>query len=526
MPVCAGSLPRHVLCIVIGMAVLGLLHGASVAGFYSDTGTLHARHKEPPEAGSAGDGRLSTGGEGRGDDADAIDEKKGPRFKLGGTVKNLYLFHRTDNYLGEDPVTRTGKNLSADLTRLRFSPEFFYREAVTARLDLDSELVASNYGLSRDFTSAWRQSVYNDLLALEWEPYRGRELYFRIKAHRATVKLATAWFAATLGRQQIRFGSGRLWNPLDILTPVSPTFVEGVDEQKGTDAAKFDFYPNATTEITAAVDVKKSGNEIEHFNLRDCNYLVRAKTTVGDADCAVMGGYVSRRWVAGFDVAAILLDGMLRASAIVSVHGRGRFFFQANAGYEYAFKKGVVLLVEYFYNQRAINYDTELRAAAMAYAGGSMQRRSALDQAYQLITMSGGYSAASLAYEELKRRQGLSAQGYSRGGIRASVRSYRYLNRGQKTYLQLANEPLTVNQHYAAAAVGYDFHPLVRGDLFVIGDVQGRGIFFGPTMKINAYENLDFTIGMMGAVVFGGRASDFSEYRRHYLYYASGNYVF
>lgn len=508
--------------IVIAMAALFMTGGIGSGGLDVVRGTLFALTPVHDTGADPAPGGVRA----TADDENAIEENRKPQFKFGGTVKNLYQFHRTDNYLGSDPLSRGSKNLSADMTRLRLSPEFTYRETLTARVDLDNELIVSNYGRSRDFTAAWRQSQYNDLLTLAWEPYRGKELYYRIKAHRATVKVAAGWFALTLGRQQIRFGSGKLWNPLDILNPVSPTFVEGGDEQKGTDAVKLDFYPNDKTEITAVADLKKSGNEIEHFNLRDCNYLVRVKTSAGEADIAVMGGYVSRRGIAGFDVAAILFDGMVRASAAASIHDRRKVFFQANGGYEYTFKNGLFFLVEYFYNQKGLNYDRDLRAASIAYGMGTLDRMSARDRIHRAITLGDGYSTAALAYDEVRRRRGQPVEGYGTKSIKASLRSYTYLNRGQRTYLELANEPLTVNQHYAALALGYDFHPLVRGELFVIGDIQGRGVFFVPTLKINAYENLDFTVGMMGAVIFNNRASDFSELRKHYLYYASGSYVF
>ncbi|OHD64494.1 MAG: hypothetical protein A2176_02555 [Spirochaetes bacterium RBG_13_51_14] len=429
------------------------------------------------------------------DEGELEEGKKGPRFKFKGQAKNLYTFHRTDNYYGGNPLTMSSKNLSADLTRARLSPEFQYRELLTIKLDFDNELIWSNYGRSRDLTAYWRPSEYNDFLDLTWEPHRGPDIYYRMKIHRAYVKVSVDKFTATVGRQQIRFGSGKLWNPLDILNPISPTFVEGGDEQKGTDAVKLDFYPEDTTEITAVVDLKKSNNKIERFNLQDCNYIARVKTTVKDADIAILGGYVSRRGVAGFDFAAILFDGLIRGSVIASQAGDsyiskndpwyrqwyalrylipGRdikqgFYFQANAGYEYTFKKGVYLLVEYFFNQKALNYNKDEKMASYAAQFNAMN---------------------------------------------------------QKTYLQLANQFLTVNQHYAAVAIGYDFHPLVRGELFTIGDIQGHGIFWMPALNINAYENLDFTVGMMGAFVFNDTMSDFSEFRKNYLFYASGTYVF
>jgi hypothetical protein len=435
-----------------------------------DTGPVEENESVPApdgkkrDAGTKDEARGETGG-----GEDTLSEDKPAQFKFKGQVKNLYLFHRTDNFMGENPLTMSSKNLSADLTRVRLSPEFQYKELLTVKVDLDNELFYSNYGKSRDFTSYWRPSGYNDFLDLTWEPYRGPDVMYRIKINRAYVKLSVDKFTATVGRQQIRFGSGKLWNPLDILNPVSPTFVEGGDEQKGTDAVKLDFYPEDKTEITAVVDFKKSANQIEHFNMQDCNYIGRVKTSVKDADIAVLGGYVARRGVAGFDFAAILFGGMLRGSVLAYKPEKESIFFQANAGYEYTFKAGVYILGEYLFNQKAINYNDDLKAAVF-------------------------------------RQQACMTN--------------------QSTYFQLANQLLTVNQHYLALALGYDFHPLVRGELFTIGDIQGRGIFWGPTLRINAYENLDFAVGMMGAFTFNDRSSDFSEFRKNYLFYASGSYVF
>jgi hypothetical protein len=428
-----------------------------------------------------------------------VKEKRGPRFNVKGQAKNLYTFHLTDNYLGETQFTDSSKNLSADLTRVRLSPEFLYKDTITLKADYDNEIIWNDYGRSTNFKSYWRPSQYNDILHLSWEPSRGDDLYYRTKVHRAYAKFSVDKFSLTAGRQQIRYGSGKLWNPLDILNPISPTFVEGIEEQKGTDAVKMDIYPDGKTEISIVVNLKKSNDKIEHVNVQDCNYLIRAKSLIEEVSIGVLGGYLSRRGVAGFDFAAMLFKGMLRGSMMASqasndyksyyfttnltayasnldlrrlIPGKNEkraIYFQANVGYEYTLKNGLYVLVEYFYNQNATNYNKDLKAAL--------------------------YTAQFNAMD-------------------------------QKTYLQLANQFLTVNQQYIGAALGYDFHPLVRGELFMIGDVQGRGIFWGPTVKINAYENLDFTVGMMGSFIFNNKTSDFSEYRKNYLFYASGKYIF
>jgi hypothetical protein len=440
-------------------------------------GTARAAAAEPAENKSEKDEAPAADGE------EGEEEKNGPQFMFRGMVKNLYSFHRTNHYVGKDMAnsyisnsflgtdrhTLTTKNLSADLTRLRLSPEFRYGEILTMKTDLDSEIILSDYGMTTDFTSSWRPSQYNDFLRLSWEPYQDKNLYYRIKVHQIYAKLNVDKFTATAGRQQIRFGSGRLWNPLDILNPISPTFLEGADEQKGTDAVKFDFFPDQKTVVTAIMDFKKSNDSIRHFNMRDCNYIARVKATVETIDIAMLGAYVARRGIAGFDIASFLFEGVLRGSVIICKADSRPAYLQANVGYEYNFKKGVYLLVEYFYNQNAISHNRKIWGALYLSQANAMN---------------------------------------------------------QDAYLQLANQFLTINQHYAGAAIGYDFHPLVRGELFMIGDIQGRSVFFGPTLKINAYENLDFTIGLMGALSFDDRSSDFSEYRKHYQYYASGSYFF
>lgn len=422
---------------------------------------------------------------------DTLEENQGAQFKFKGQVKDLYSFHRTDKFFNKNPLLYKPKNLSANLTRLRLSPEFRYGDILTIRVDYDNELIYSNYGKSLYFKGYWRSSAYNDFLHISWEPYRGDEVFYRTKIHRAYVKVTIDYFSATIGRQQIRFGSGKLWNPLDILSPISPTFIESGDEQKGTDAVRLDFFPDDKTEITLIADLKKSNDKITHVNIKDCNYVLRAKTSIKDTDIAILGGYVTRRGLAGIDFASIVLDGMLRGSVMVSQAGepyledtdpwypvrymipgkneRSPMYFTANAGYEYTFKAGVFFLVEYFYNQKSANYNKDMKMAFYAKQFNAMD---------------------------------------------------------QKTYLQLANQFLTMNQHYLAVALGYDFHPLVRGEFFTIADIQGRAIFWAPTLRVNAYENLDFSVGVMGAFNFNGKYSDFSELNKNYLFSVSGSYVF
>ena len=388
-------------------------------------------------------------------------------FNITGLYKNLFTFQETDDYIpGKNPFDRENKKLASDLNRIRLSPELNYKEKIIIHVDYDNELVFSNFNKSYAFDAQYRPTEYNSLIDMTWEPYYVRNVYYRTKIHRAYAKLSLENITLTAGRQQIRYGSGRLWNPLDILNPVSPSAVEGAEEQAGTDAVKLDWFFSRETELSLVYDQKRHDNGFADTGPKDANSVARFKTVAGENEIALLAGFISRKAAAGIDASTILYKGMLRGSAIYFHPDEGSAYFVANAGYEYTFKNGLYFLAEYFYNENSLN------------------RNSALKNAYE---------------------QGL------------------YAGMNQKNYVLLANQFLTYNEHYAGLALGYGLHPLVRADLFFIYDFQGRGIFISPSLKYNVFENIDLVAGAMLAYVFSGsdRMSDFEPMKKYGLYYLS-----
>ncbi len=385
-------------------------------------------------------------------------------FKFKGQFKNLYTQTKTDQY----SETGKDKTLITDLTRLRLSPELNLAETLLVHVDFDNELIVGNYLKSKEFDLLWRQSNYNDLFHLSREPYYNDDIFYRMKLHRAYTKFTLGSFTATAGRQQIRFGSGRLWNPLDILNPVDPTGVEGAEEQKGTDALKLDYYPNEKTEIGLIFDAKRvnDSGKFEDLSAKNSNTIARLKTTFGETEIAGLGGRVAHRSIGGADVSGILFDGTIRGGALYSHPDESRSFWQASAGYEYNFSSGLYFLAEYYYNQNSLNYNDDLLAAYI--------------------------------------RQKIF-------GI------------NDKYYRELSNQPLTYNQHYAGIAIGYDITALVRADFFSIYDFQGKGLLINPSLKYNIFENIDVAAGLMAAHVFDGssKTSDFETLSENALFYAS-----
>lgn len=388
-------------------------------------------------------------------------------FKLGGQLKELFTYTKTDQYSEYQIIPdKQGKEkkLIADVKRLRLSPEIDLSDYVHIRVDYDNEIITGSFLKSREFDAYWRDSGYNDLLDMTAEPVYDRDMLYRTKLHRAYAKIMAGDLTVTLGRQQIRFGSGRLWNPLDILNPVSPTFVEGAEEQKGTDALRLEYFLTSTAELSLIYDQKRMDNnsDLKKLNRKNSNVLGRVKLTVAETDIAALGGRVSERNVGGADIAAIFLDGLLRGSFLYSAPEQGDPFLQGSAGYEYNFRTGLYFLLEYFYNQNGLNYNDDLNRA----------------------------------YEE----------------------SF-YSGISEKNYNILSNQLITYNQHYSGIVLGYNITPLLRIECFSIYDYQGRGVFIMPSVKYNPFQNIDITIGTMLSKIFEGsqRESDF-EYLEKYGY--------
>ncbi|MDM8548468.1 hypothetical protein QUF72_00260 [Desulfobacterales bacterium HSG2] len=387
------------------------------------------------------------------------------RFSISGHYKNLITYFRTDHFIDENGEPSGRKELIADLNRIRLSPEFRFSENILLHCDIDNEIIAANYVGSRTFDLFWRPSDYNDLYDPSLDSTFADDYSYQLNLHRLYMKFVSGDFTMTAGRQQIRFGSGRLWNPLDILNPISPTFVEGAEDQKGTDALRVEYYPDESSEIAFVYAPRRVDDELDFRTLANKNthIISRIRATVRDTDLAVLGGRVARRNLVGIDIAAILMDGMLRGSLLYASPDEGSAYFLGSVGYEYNFANGIYCMAEYFYNENALNRNRSLLAA----------------------------------YEE-SALYGMN----------------------EDRYQQLANQFLTFNRHYAGIAIGYDITPLLRCDLFAMADIEGRGIYFSPSLKYNLLQNIDISVTAMLGHVFEGadHTSDFESFEDHPLF--------
>ena len=399
-------------------------------------------------------------------------EDQQPVFSLKGQYKNQFIYTSSDE-ASTDSEMPPQSDLLTDVNRLRISPEYRADDNFIIHADIDNEIYAANHIGTRAFEQFWFPSDFNDLYTDSRKVSIGEDLLYRIKLHRLYIKAVTGRFTITAGRQQIRFGSGRLWNPLDILNPISPTFVEGAEDQKGTDALRVEYYPGVATEISFVYAPKRIEDRLDAdiFINKNTHAVWRIRTTTGNTDIAALGGRLSQKNIFGMDGASIVHDGMLRASLLYSVPDSGGAYVQASSGFEYTFSNGLYVLIEYFYNQNALSRNPDLLSAFS-------------DSLSSAIT--------------------------------------------EDRYALLANQFLTFNRHYAGIALGFDLTPLLRGDVFVIGDIDGTGLFASPSLTYNLLQDLDISATLLWGTVFKGAdyPSDFQDFEEHPLLSVAATWYF
>jgi len=381
-------------------------------------------------------------------------------FKLNGYIKNLAASQMVDSSAGTGDTTR----INSDLTRLRLSPEISSPGAeLLFHMDADNELVTGNRMRSRDFDLLFRPSAYNDLFHTVWDPVYNNILY-RIKIHRLYTKVTKGKFSLTAGRQLVRFGNGRLWNPLDIMNPVSPTAIEGAEELQGTDALRFQYYPLDMMEMSLVLDQKRCSDRIDEIRIRNTNTLARMKATIGNYEIAAIGGWIARRGIGGMDASVLVADGIARGSLLYSNPSDAKYYIQSGLGYEYTFSTGISLIVEYFFNGAALKHCDDVK-------------------------------------NSLKDR-------------------YLYGVR-EKNYYMLANQFITLNRHYAGTVAGYDFTALLRGEVFLIWDIEGDGLLALPSLTYNIFQNIDISLSMITGLTGDSGNSDFDVYNRRCAVFGS-----
>ncbi len=266
-------------------------------------------------------------------------------MEFGGYLKNIYEHFRT-------PVF--GQSVWEDLSRVRLTALGSYG-IWRADIEYDNELYAGSYLKTPEFKAA---GIARPLEYFNWDGTiaQGSSTLWRDRVHRGWVGAETGDWTIRAGRQRIAWGTGKIWNPTDILNPYQPLTIER-DERFGADAV---YARRALGQLSQAELAYGPQDRLD-----ESGFMGRLRGRLFNGDASVMGGKVGGlqdSWIAGGDGAWDLGGGTWHVEgAWTQLQTIGRFA-RVDTGYEYTFSdaappglRGAWVLAEYFHNGQGVS---------------------------------------------------------------------------------------------------------------------------------------------------------------------------
>ena len=248
-----------------------------------------------------------------------------------GYYKNLLVSSRTVAPLPED--------YTLDLNRVRLEARGRPTDWLGFEVQYDHEAFLGSYLDTAQFRQlkTTRPATYWDLE----DDYLDRgSVFARQRLYRGFVNVATPVADLLVGRQRIAWGSGRFWNPTDLLNPFSPIAVER-EERQGVDSVLLQRNVGALSRLSLVYAPQRNAPDSRAIHYR---------SNVANTDVAVLFGEFRGDRVVGFDIVGRVGEGGVRAEAAHSSVENATAYTRAVVGFDYAFANTLNISVEYLYN--------------------------------------------------------------------------------------------------------------------------------------------------------------------------------
>lgn len=240
--------------------------------------------------------------------------------KAGGYLKDFWQYS-SSVFGGRD------YNLNIARARLTLDAE---KSVFKAHASLDAQIAAGSFFRTTEFR-LFGFAPPKPWLDMEHTVSTGTTNGFGIGAYRAWVGVDGDAGVVRAGRQRIAWGTGKLWNPTDVLNPFDPTSVER-DERRGVDA----LYGRAGLGDLGQIELAWAPNDswIDH------KLLARGRANWKGWDMSLLGGKVAGStgsFVLGADFAGTLFDGTLHGEAAWFTPQNRTPYWKTGIGYDYTF---------------------------------------------------------------------------------------------------------------------------------------------------------------------------------------------
>ncbi|MEK7388217.1 MAG: hypothetical protein AAB036_00815 [Elusimicrobiota bacterium] len=252
--------------------------------------------------------------------------------KAGGTLKNFWQYSHSalDGRAYNLNTARARLSLDADTSYLR------------AHIDYDHQVAAGSFFRTTEYR-LFGLGPPAPWLEMQQTISTGTTNGWGHGAYRAWVGVEDERGAVRVGRQRVAWGTGKLWNPTDVLNPYNPLTFER-DERPGVDA----LYGRAGVGDLGQAELAWAPRDrwVDH------SLLMRGRANWEGWDASALGGKIAGStgsFLLGGDFAGDLFEGTLHGEAAWFNPETRPPYWKAGLGYDYSFKSEAAILVEIYH---------------------------------------------------------------------------------------------------------------------------------------------------------------------------------
>jgi hypothetical protein len=196
-------------------------------------------------------------------------------------------------------------------------------------------------------------------------------------------------FSLRMGRQAVGFGKTFFWNPMDWISPFTPSTIDR-RYKPGADVVRFDYWKTPLSGVSLFYAAGADGKEERSAGILRYTHAMR------NIDLEWLAGKVRGDLRLGYGVAStapFLQGGALRSEGAVYMPDdpHAASFFRGTVGYDYQFQNSLRVIAEYHYNgvggtsnNMAIQTDSHIASGEISNVG---VHYAGIDVAYEITPL-------------------------------------------------------------------------------------------------------------------------------------------
>lgn len=262
-----------------------------------------------------------------------------PKINFSGYAEDLPVYESLKQELADLYNSKKNQFLNLTRIRLRTSANLWNNSRIETEYEVDGLYFNSSGQLELGSSGKTNRQI----VKLRWTPVNEKHFQLTHFIDRLYLWQGFKSGSVVIGRQRISWGTGRIWNPMDLFNPINPASYYKI-EKDGADAVSAKYAFGSFTDLNVVFNPQEK--------IKNSNYALRFRTNYAEYDMAVIGGYFDRRIVGGLDFAGNLFDAGVRGEGIISVNKDSTEdnFIKFILGIDNQFTPELYALAEYHYN--------------------------------------------------------------------------------------------------------------------------------------------------------------------------------